>query len=83
MQMNINYLTDSKGNKVAVQIPFKEWDELIRDYNKLSQYHRLKVNLRKSLREIEMIENGKKTASSLSEFLNEGGLGARPEEIPI
>ena len=71
MQMNINYLTDSKGNKVAVQIPFKEWSRLIDNYNRLNQYHRLKSNLKKSFREIEEIERGKKTASTLSEFLNE------------
>ena len=69
--MNINYLTDSQGNRVAVQIPFREWSELIRDYNRLNQYHRLKMTLKKSLHEIEEIENGKKSASTLSEFLDE------------
>lgn len=71
MQMNINYLTDFKGNKVAVQIPFKEWSKLIDDYNRLKQYHRLKNSLKKSFREIEEIERGRKTESTLSEFLNE------------
>jgi poly(A) polymerase Pap1 len=71
MQMNINYLTDRQGNRVAVQIPFKEWSELVRDYNRLNQYHRLKASLKKSLHEIEEIESGKKSASTLSEFLDE------------
>ncbi len=62
--MNINYLTDSKGNKVAVQVPFKEWSKLIEDYSRLKQYHRLKNNLKKSFREIEEIESGEKTASA-------------------
>ncbi len=35
MQMNISYLTDGKGNKVAVKIPFYEWSKLIEDYNRL------------------------------------------------
>ena len=71
MQMNINYLTDNSGNKVAVQIPLNEWSELIEDYNRLRQYYDLKEILTESFREIEEIENGKKSAPSLSEFLNE------------
>lgn len=71
MQMNINYLTDTSGNKVAVQIPLNEWSELIEDYNRLKQYYDLKEILTESFREIEEIEKGKKSAPSLSEFLDE------------
>jgi hypothetical protein len=71
MQMNINYLTDNSGNKVAVQIPLNEWSKLIEDYNRLRQYYDLKEIITESFREIEEIENGKKSAPSLSEFLYE------------
>jgi len=71
MQMNINYLTDNSGNKVAVQIPLNEWSELIEDYNRLKQYYDLKEILKESFREIEEIEKGEKSTPSLSEFLNE------------
>jgi hypothetical protein len=71
MQMNINYLTDNSGNKVAVQIPLNEWSELIEDYNRLRQYYDLKEILTESFHEIEEIEKGKKSAPSLSEFLDE------------
>ena len=56
MQMNINYLTDNSGNKVAVQIPLKEWAELIEDYNRLKQYYDLKEILTESFHEIEEME---------------------------
>jgi hypothetical protein len=69
--MQISYLTDSKGKKAAVQIPFKEWSELITEYERLKQYYELKNNLLVSFREIAEIEKGDKTASTLSEFLNE------------
>jgi hypothetical protein len=69
--MNINYLTDNSGNKVAVQIPLNEWSELIEDYNRLRQYYDLKEILTESFHEIEEIEKGKKLAPSLSEFLDE------------
>jgi hypothetical protein len=71
MQMNINYLTDNRGNKVAVQIPFNQWSKLMEDYNRLKQYYDLKEILTESFREIEEIEKGEKSTPSLSEFLNE------------
>lgn len=71
MQMNINYLTDNSGNKVAVQIPLNQWSELMDDYNRLKQYYDLKEILTESFREIEEIEKGAKSAPSLSEFLDE------------
>jgi hypothetical protein len=71
MQMNINYLTDNRGNKVAVQIPFNEWSKLMEDYIRLKQYYELKEILKESFGEIEEIEKGDKSASTLSEFLNE------------
>ena len=74
MQMNINYLTDNSGNKVAVQIPLNEWSELIEDYNRLKQYYQLKEILKESFREIEAIEKGEKSTPSLSEFLKEKGV---------
>lgn len=66
MEMNINYLTDDSGNKVAVQIPFREWSELMADYKRLNQYYILKRKLNKSFREIEKIEKGDKKPVSLS-----------------
>ena len=69
--MNVNYLTDSNGNKNAVQIPFPQWSRLLEDYNRLKQYTKLKTNLKISFNEIEEIERGDKEATTLSEFLNE------------
>lgn len=71
MEMNVNYLTDSKGNKIAVQIPFPQWSRLLEDYNRLKQYTKLKTNLKISFKEIEEIERGDREATTLSEFLNE------------
>lgn len=70
-QMHINYLTNSKGKKVAVQIPFDEWSQLMSEYERLKQYYVVKSALLDSFREIEEAEKGKREASTLSEFLNE------------
>ena len=32
MNLHIQYLTDDKGAKTAVQIPFREWTKFIEDY---------------------------------------------------
>jgi len=71
MPMNINYLTDSTGKKVAVQIPIRVWSKFIEVHKRLEQYYNMKTNLEKSFDEIDQIEKGKKTASTLSEFLDE------------
>jgi DNA-binding Xre family transcriptional regulator len=71
MEMNVNYLTDSKGNKIAVQVPFPQWSRLLEDYNRLKQYTKLKTNLKISFNEIEEIESGNKETTTLSEFLDE------------
>lgn len=71
MQLHVSYLTNSKGKKVAVQIPFNEWTELIGDYERLRQSDVLRNDLVESFREIEKIEKGEQTVSTLSDFLNE------------
>lgn len=71
MQMNINYLTDSAGKKVAVQIPFKVWSQFMEVHKRLEQYYNMKTNIEESFDEIDQIEKGDKTASTLSEFLDE------------
>ena len=42
MKLHIQYLTDEKGGKTAVQIPFQEWLQLIEEYNHSKQYTILK-----------------------------------------
>ncbi len=64
--MNINYLTDTKGNKVAVQIPFDQWSRLMEDFNRFKQYYELKQNLTISFKEIEEIERGDQDNNSYS-----------------
>jgi hypothetical protein len=71
IQMHVNYLTNTKGKKVAVQIPFPEWSALMSEYQRLQQYYGLKNDLIDSFREIAEIEKGEKVVSTLSEFLNE------------
>ena len=71
MNLHIQYLTDEKGTKIAVQIPFKEWLEFLTDYNHLKQYVELKKGLADAFQEVHDIEQGKTFPITLEEFLNE------------
>ena len=71
MNLHIQYLTDDKGTKTAVQIPFKEWTKFIEDYNHFRRYSKLKIGIKDAFQEIKQIENGNVKEISLSEFLNE------------
>ncbi|MDX2301922.1 MAG: hypothetical protein NW226_03940 [Microscillaceae bacterium] len=67
---SIKYLTDEKGEKIAVQIPIQVWENFLADYTHLLQYQYLKNGLQEAFQEWEDIKAGKKTAISLNDFLN-------------
>jgi hypothetical protein len=70
-KLNINYLSDTKGNTTAVLLPIQVWKQFIGDYNKLNQYARMKNSLSEAFREVQEIEQGKRKAIPFLEFLNE------------
>lgn len=72
MELNIHlqYLSNEKGTKTAVLIPYKEWEVLKKDYIKLKQYRALKKELKEAFLDIKEIEKGKSKEITLSEFLD-------------
>jgi hypothetical protein len=40
--MNIQYITDKKGHKSAVQLPIKEWEQIQKD---LKELERLRIDI--------------------------------------
>jgi len=71
MNVNIQYLTDSKGNRTAVQIPYENWIELLEENQKLRQLLKLKKDLTEAFQEVENHQKGKKSLPSLDELINE------------
>ncbi len=71
MNLKIQYLTDDKGTKTAVQIPYNEWLEFYARYRHLKQYAKIKKGLTDAFREIENNESISTQKISLEEFLNE------------
>jgi len=68
---NIQYLTNEKGIKTAVQIPYNEWNNLISEYSKLKELLALKNELKLGFLDLIAVEEGKSKEVTLSEFLNE------------
>lgn len=68
---NIQYLTNEKGIKTAVQIPYNEWNNLISEYSKLKELLALKNELKLGFLDLIAVEEGKSKEVTLSEFLDE------------
>ncbi|TAH29053.1 MAG: hypothetical protein EAZ06_08075 [Cytophagales bacterium] len=66
----LQFLTNNKGEKVAVQIPIAEWDALNQKLKHLEQFEQLKEGFKSAFREWEQIKQGKKEIVTLKDFLN-------------
>ncbi len=71
MNLNIQYLTDTNGEKIAIQISIAQWNKFIEDYKKQVQYSKLKKGIKEAFKEIKEIEKGNQKEVTLTEFLHE------------
>ncbi len=67
---NIQYVTDEKGNKTAVQIPFQEWVKLCKELATFLEGRKLKSKLKKALKDVQQIQSGKQEKVTLRDFLD-------------
>ena len=58
--MTVNYITDQRGKKKAVQISITDWNNLVREVKSLMEYNTMKGELSDTLREVQLVESGKK-----------------------
>jgi hypothetical protein len=72
--MHLQFITDTKGRKTAVQLPVKDWERIQKD---LEAYERLKdkksffEGLTNAFDEVKLITEGKKKPNSFDDLLNE------------
>lgn len=71
MNLTIQYLTDTNGNKTAVVISMKNWEEFQKEHEKLENKIKVLNGIADALDEVEEIKKGKKKGKPLREFLNE------------
>jgi ABC-type enterochelin transport system substrate-binding protein len=71
MTFNLQYVTGKNGEPKAVQIPIREWENLMKDYKHSKQISKLRNDLSAAISEIKEIRKGNKKTVLLKEFLNE------------
>ena len=71
MTLNLQYVTGKNGQPKAVQIPIREWNNLMKDYKHSKQVSKLRNDLSAAISEIKEIRKGNKKTVLLKEFLNE------------
>lgn len=72
--MDLQYITDTKGHKRAVQLPLKDWKKIQKDLDELGRLRNKKLfltELTEAVEEIKQIKEGKKQARNAEDFINE------------
>ena len=69
--INIQYVTDEKGNQIAVQIPIETWKEIRDHMPTFLEYMSLRSSLLAGFQEVKDIQAGKAKGKTIEEFLNE------------
>ena len=65
--MQIQYITDKKGHKTNVVIPYKEWEHLMKEMQK----QRVLLGLKDAVSEVKSMIVGKKKMKTIDELFNE------------
>jgi hypothetical protein len=72
--MNLQYLTDAKGRKNAVQLPLKYWEQVLKDLEELERLRNKKLflaELTEAVEELKLVKSGKILARNAEDFLDE------------
>lgn len=65
--MELQYITDKKGHKTNVVIPYKEWDHLMKEIQK----QRVLLGLKDAVSEVKAMMAGKKKMKTIEDLINE------------
>lgn len=72
--MNLQYITDGKGHKNAVQLPMKEWEKIQKDLEELDRLRNKKqflAELAEAVAEVKLIKEGKLKARDAQDLIDE------------
>jgi PHD/YefM family antitoxin component YafN of YafNO toxin-antitoxin module len=72
--MELQYITDRKGHKSAVQLPMKDWEQIKKDLDELERLRNKKqflTELAEAVEEMKLVKEGKIQARNAEELLNE------------
>lgn len=69
--IQLQYVTDQKGNKTGVLIPIEEWDTIQRDLNQFFDFLEFKSSLQSAFQEVKLMRENKLPKITLKEFLDD------------
>lgn len=72
--INLQYITDKKGHKNAIQLPIKDWKQIQKDLEELDRLRNKKlflIELTEAVEELKQIKEGTKIARNAEDFLND------------
>lgn len=69
--MNIKYVTDTKGKRKEVIVPYQTWKNLTDELESLKEKEKILFGLRKACREVKRQERKEREEQTLDEFLDE------------
>lgn len=71
MKISLQYLSDSKGETTAVQLPLNEWKKIVSKIKKLEQTLKIKSDLKEAFEQVDILRKSKAKKETLNDFLNE------------
>lgn len=72
--IELQYITDRKGHKSAVQLPMKDWEQIEKDLDELERLRNKKLflaELAEAVEEMKQVMEGKIQARNAEDLLNE------------
>lgn len=72
--MNLQYITNTRGHKSAVQLPMKDWNRIQKDLGELEKLRNKKVfmtELAEAVEEMKLVKAGIIQARNAEDLLNE------------
>ncbi len=71
MHVSVTYLTDDKGRRKAVQIPYAQWQALQKELETVRQEALMRASLVEAFQDIADMEAGRKPKIKIEDFLDE------------
>jgi len=72
--IELQYITDRKGHKNAVQLPMKDWEQIQKDLDELGRLRNKKLflaELAEAIEELKLVKEGKIQARNAEDLLDE------------
>lgn len=71
MQTQVQYVNDSHGKLTSILLPVKEWKKLLNKIKTYEQQQKVKNDLTRALKEVELMEKGVMKKRTFKELLDE------------